>query len=610
MKLSVKMVVVFSLMMMIALGVLTSYSAKTSIDGATSFTRARFSNMAVAIQRDLEQDISQMELTVSSLTGSPSFLAALNQIVRDDSADQKMGLAAKQAAEQFLYQSPLVDNYYRVTFYTRDGLFITSRADKDGSLVSGSDDARTIVNAMTWLDAADKTSSWVILPVHTDEFSSRNDTVVYGIVSRVLYHGKTIGYIEISQSYTELERIMGFVDNSAVIVQAIFDDGTTLFSSVDETLDWPEDMPLETYTSVSAGENGEHYNALYERIDDLHLRLYIAQSAQVDITQNNLLRKNMGRYAFYIMLPTLALIVLFSFGLTASTRRLTQKVKQLPVSSVLSSDPELARDLNNFVSTHRDREIYELEKVFNAMIHRLRQSAVNELTLREGALQARLSALQTQINPHFIYNTLNIISAKAMESGNFDIIEICDQFAQMLRYSTDTRSQTATLDEEIENVRSYLMLSKARYEDNLEYTIDVPDDTGEILLPKLTLQPIVENALTHGFDGNNVVRKLSVRGWIDEREKILRLEIRDNGTGFSPEMLESLHHRIDEIRAKNASIALAGGHIGLVNTYLRLYYYSKGRMDISIQNDNGAVVTLTLPCTDQDESQPKDGGSV
>ena len=70
---------------------------------------------------------------------------------------------------------------------------------------------------------------------------------------------------------------------------------------------------------------------------------------------------------------------------------------------------------------------------------------LNEIAMREGTLQAQLSALQTQINPHFVYNTLNIISAKSMESGNYEVIEICDQFAQMLRYATDTRSRTATV---------------------------------------------------------------------------------------------------------------------------------------------------------------------
>ena len=185
-----------------------------------------------------------------------------------------------------------------------------------------------------------------------------------------------------------------------------------------------------------------------------------------------------------------------------------------------------------------------------------------------------------------------------MESGNFDVIEICDQFAQMLRYSTDTRSRTATMAEEIENVRNYLMLAKARYEENLEFVIDVPDDLTGITVPKLTLQPIVENALTHGFDGKNVLRRLSVTGRIENTQLIL--EIRDNGTGFSDEMLHSLRSRIEEIEAGKVSIESTGGHIGLVNTCLRLHYYSKGAMRVSIRNENGAVITMTMPCEEKE----------
>ena len=180
-----------------------------------------------------------------------------------------------------------------------------------------------------------------------------------------------------------------------------------------------------------------------------------------------------------------------------------------------------------------------------------------------------------------------------MESGNFDVIEICDQFAQMLRYSTDTRSRTATMAEEIENVRNYLMLAKARYEDNLEFAIDVPESLKGITVPKLTLQPLVENALNHGFDGTNMLRKLSITG--QDKDGTLILEIRDNGTGFSEEMLQSLRGRIREIEDGKVSIEASGGHIGLINTCLRLYYYSQGKMHVSIRNDQGAVITMTMP---------------
>ena len=369
--------------------------------------------------------------------------------------------------------------------------------------------------------------------------------------------------------------------------------GTLLFSSTGESLDWPDTLAQNEYTRITP-ENCETeylvYHTLMER-DGLHL--VIAQDAHLQDMQNHRLRRNMFLRALYIMIPTGLLISLVSLGLTRSTRKLTRKVRQIPISSMLTTSLGALSELAETVTSPTDRETHELEQVFNAMMLHLREAASAEMALREGALQARLSALQTQINPHFIYNTLNIISAKSMESGNFDVIEICNQFAQMLRYSTDTRSQTATMAEEIEFVRSYLMLAKARYEDNLEFSIDVPENLGDITVPRLTLQPLVENALNHGFDGKNVLRRLSVSGHIEGG--LLVLIIRDNGTGFSEEMLQSLRSRIRAIEEGTVSIESTGGHIGLINTCLRLHYYSKGAMRISIGNDNGAVITLTMP---------------
>ena len=185
-----------------------------------------------------------------------------------------------------------------------------------------------------------------------------------------------------------------------------------------------------------------------------------------------------------------------------------------------------------------------------------------------------------------------------MESGNLEIIEICDQFAQMLRYSTDTRSRTATMADEIENVRNYLLLAKARYEENLEFEIDIPEHLTEITLPKLALQPLVENALTHGYDGQNMKRRLTITGRIEGGQ--LTLEIHDNGTGFSDENLEKLRRQIRDVEEGKTTVEAVGAHIGLVNTCLRLHYYSHGATHIRIHNDHGAVVTLTIPC----ESKP------
>ena len=111
MNLSMKRTALFSVMMLKALAILSSYAAQSNVDGANAFTQARFLNMSITIQRDLERDFSMMELTLNELSGNASFMAALNQVVRDDSADHKMQRAAAQSAVQQLYQSPLVDHF-------------------------------------------------------------------------------------------------------------------------------------------------------------------------------------------------------------------------------------------------------------------------------------------------------------------------------------------------------------------------------------------------------------------------------------------------------------------------------------------------------------------
>ena len=595
MRLSAKMVLIFSAMMLVALIILSSYATVVSLNGANAFTEARFHNMAVSIARDMEQDFSMMELALEELTNNSSFMAALNQMIRDDSEDQKMGIAAGKAAIQQMEQSPLVDAYQRVTFYTRDGLFLTTPMLRNATGNDTINRVPDVISAFSWLDQAGETSSFCVLGLHRDFLSRRQDALVYGIVEKVLYHGKIIGYLEVDKSAEELESLMGYVDEDGILMQMYFSDGSLLYSNAPDPLSWPDSLPQDEYARVALGKNEEQrYDVYHTYLDEYGLHLVLAQDAAVIEANQNMLRSGMFRRVLYIMIPTMAVIVLVSLNLTYSTRKLTKKVRHLSTENVLAASPEALRELTETVSSPADKETRELEQVFNSLLLQLKEKASTELTLREGALQAQLSALQTQINPHFIYNTLNIISAKSMESGNFDVIEICDQFAQMLRYSTDTRTRTATMAEEIENVRNYLMLAKARYEDNLEFTIDVPENLNTITVPKLTLQPLVENALTHGFDGKNVLRRLSVTGHVQANRLIL--QIRDNGTGFTDEMLESLRGRIREIEDGKVSIEATGGHIGLVNTCLRLYYYSQGAMHMTIRNENGAVITLTMPC--------------
>lgn len=594
MKLNIKMMILFSVTMLIALFAFSSYTIETNIDGSTKYTASRFENMSTSIANNLEQTFNMMSMTVDDLTKNVSFMSSLNQFVRDDSTDQKVGLAARKAALQSLYQSPLVEQYYRVSFISLNGQYITSLADKDFDYTIAPEELLDMQHTVAIPEAYSENIPYQTMPPHLDMLSVRQDVLVYGIVQPVQYYGATIGYISVLSEYSTLDHILDLIDNTEQVkVHAVFDNGDLLYCSSDMEHSFPSDLPEGEMLVWTDPETNAVLEVFHSRVESLGLHLYLAQDQQITTYGNQVMRANIIKRAALIMAAVFVVISFISLSLTRSIRRLTKRVQQMSSENVLFDSSASLQPLNKIVASPGDKEIYTLEQAYNDMLLRLRDSTLNELTLRESTLQAQLNSLQTQINPHFIYNTLNIISAKSLENGNFDVIEICDQFASMLRYSTDTQSRNATMQEEIENVRSYLLLAKARYEDNLEYIIDVPDDLQSIEVPKLSLQPLVENAITHGYDGKNVLRKLSVLGKITDGTLVL--EIRNNGTGFSEETLQDLRRRIAEIEANVVSIEKCGQHIGLLNTCLRLHYYSKGAIHVTIHNDNGAVVTLTLP---------------
>ena len=593
-KISQKLIIIFSITMLAVISTFYVISSNMLLQNSTESDNTRFRNMGAIIISAIEQQISMMDIAAEELLDNVGFMSALNQYMSDDTSDSTAAYTARSALLQQLYNSPMVDSFYRVTFYTKEGEFISSRIQKDDYLESGTPQAREVISSLPWLADETAASRRQVLPMHTDFLYARRDVSVYGIVRPVVYRGKTLGYLEVSNEKSAMTEIVADAADSDVLIQAVFDNGTIFYSNSNEHYSYPADMPMHTMVDYIDEETGVHHHVMCVRSNWLGLTLYLAQDYSVVAAQRNSILLETAKVALFIMLPTFAVIIIVSRALTHSALLLKKKVRSFPLDHVLEMPAETIDSLHTTVSAPFNAEIYELEQSFNRMMLRLQESIHNEMTLHESTLQARLKALQMQINPHFIYNTLNIISAHSVESENWEICEICDQFAQLLRYSTDSHSETATLAAEIDNARNYLQLAKARYEEDLEYTINVPGNLHELTIPKLTLQPIIENALNHGFSGTDTRRCLSITGTVQENNLIL--EIRDNGAGFAPEVLERLQADIRDIERGNGKLLEAGNHIGLINTCLRLHYYSRGAMRISLRNDHGAVVRLTMPC--------------
>ena len=480
-----------------------------------------------------------------------------------------------------------------------DGFYLSSRYETIGLLENYSDELRTVMHRLPYLNERNRgLSQKTLVRPHIDPWFVARPISIYTLMSPAVYHGKQIGFVEVNALSTDLFDIFSSNDMAGFRATAYDADGRLFHRSFDDTIDYS----AAEYGSMTecSDENGDTYYVVKEHCSWLGFDIYAAQRTAVFESSIHSVILHHVLVSLLVLFIAEVFIILSSHQLSRSILRLTRKVSQLSDPAAIAERPLLPEEMPK-VTNPRDVEMRELEDVFDKQVMELKTAMRNDAELRESNLRSRLNALQAQINPHFIYNTLNIISAKSMEAGNEEVIDICGKFAQMLRYSTDLRSKTATLQEEIAHVRNYLALAKARLEDRLEYTIDIPDAFSHLTLPKLSLQPIAENAISHGYQGSSGTIHITISGTVDE-DGCLHLLICDDGCGFGEEILSHLREEFSRIEAGELTEPEnTSAHIGLVNTYRRLFYFSRGAIRMRVRNDGGAVVELIETRTSEEE---------
>ncbi len=598
MKMDRKLTLLFSLLLLLVTVCSSVYAYNYNMSLLRENTFETLSALGKKMMGEVDSHLDLMEYAVEELTTNVTFMNAMREAtMASDALSDEEHLHMQQLMYEALYSEPLMENFYRVSVFAPNGFYLSNHFEKSGSVASMSDEAKAVIASLGYLDYVNTSPSTThIVPPHPDPWSiSLQPAHVFSTIKSVNWHGRPIGYIEISSNLEELMRIFSIEEIEGLTAHVLFDDGTQLFRFMGDDATYPEatDFDVTAYTM----EDGSERFAIRLHSNARGLNVYVAQDINAYHRRSQqLLLEHLG-FSSIILVIGIILIIFMSKGLTRSIRNLTKKIKRISSRKVVDSSADLPLMT---VTNPRDYEIFTLEQTFNDLMQRLRRSAQREVSLQNTTLQAQLNALQTQINPHFVYNTLNIISAKGMESGNEEIMEICDQFAQMLRYAADVRSRSAPLSAEVQNAHHYLMLAKARYEDQLEFHIQMPEEADDLLVPKLSLQPLVENAITHGFDGRSGKRIIHLLGEVLGNE--LRILIRDNGSGFDEELLQRMNAAFADIDAEHTPYSdPADGHIGLINTYMRLHYYSRGKIRMSLYNDGGAVVELILPC---ERSQP------
>ncbi len=593
MKMEHKLTLLFSLLATLITLANSIYSLQFNMDLLHENAYNTLSALGNKMLTELESYQTLTDYAIEELTSNINFMNALRKATMNGADWSEQDLYAMQNLmyQVLYYEAPLTDNFYRITAFAPNGFYLSSRAERYSNITCMSEEAKALIESLDYLEEVRTTpSTQHTIGPHADPWTSLpTSPMVFFTIKAVQWHGRDIGYIEVDSPVEDLERIFTVDNITGVSAHALFDDGEVLYRAEGDTATY-EDAEAG-YITLYTLEDGSRRFAIRLHSNELGLSVYVAQDFQVYYSRAHQLQLRRLGFSGVILVAGIIITILMSKRLTRSIRSLTKKIRQISSRRMVDSTADVAL---SFVTSPRDEEIFTLEQTLNDLLTRLRNSAQREISLRNSTMQAQLNALQTQINPHFVYNTLNIISAKGMESGNEEIMEICDQFAQMLRYATDTSAKTAPLSAEVQNAQHYLMLAKARYEDQLEFYISMPENADDLLIPKLTLQPLVENAVSHGFKGQSGKRVIRLEGVVEGDQ--LRLVVRDNGSGFDEEVRSRLLAAFAKAdRDKTPYSDPANGHIGLINTYLRLHYYSKGKLRMVLYNDGGAVVEMTLP---------------
>lgn len=300
------------------------------------------------------------------------------------------------------------------------------------------------------------------------------------------------------------------------------------------------------------------------------------------------LTANIYQYATRIALLTLTAIICSLVASYFLARRVTVPIKALH-GEIESLELHNLDELAEGTPGSDLSEIDALRMAFREMRLKLNDSVLEAVALRAHEKEAQLVALQSQLNPHFLHNMLQTIAIMADEGNLASIQGLINNLSKVLRYIASTESTTATLGSELECAESYLAAMRARFGDSLEYRIDVPESLRDIVVPRLIVQPFLENCFKYATTARPPWRIELVGA---KTEASWTIEILDNGPGFTPASLELLSGKITGRAEGLAPMSISGMGIFLSAERLRLTFGDQSLFVVGNGPSGGARVVL------------------
>ncbi|WP_245754895.1 sensor histidine kinase [Pelosinus propionicus] len=302
--------------------------------------------------------------------------------------------------------------------------------------------------------------------------------------------------------------------------------------------------------------------------------------------------------AKYIKYITLSLIILLIVVAVVLTNILAIFITR-PISALADNMKHIQGENIDFVSDiHPLNEIGILNQGVKDLVERVKVLLDQIKMEQETKRQLEFSVMQTQIHPHFLYNTLYSIKGLCDMELNEDASAMITALANFFRISISCGKEIISIEEELSHIRNYLFIQEMRYGDTFSYEINVSDDILSYSIVKLTLQPLVENAIYHGVKQKRGIGWIGVNGY--RKDGFLYFEVQDNGLGMNSERLEEVYKCLEN---RNFSLGKGGLGVRSVHERLQLHYGKEAGLKIASELNEGTIIKIIIPMKQLEDEQ-------
>lgn len=536
------------------------------------------------VQHYVEDYFRDFEISTLKIVNHPDTIAYLRSETTDSTDKSDALRAVRNVLINASYSRSDIAN---VTIVLNDGQMISSSQESDYN-------ALIRIESEYWYDSIPNTGEPILFS-RLIEWKNRQEPVI-SIVKRIV-NPQTLdpfGLLLIDVNYRRLEEVarkvqLGYTGFLFILDERghyVYHPRSEMIGTLADSGDFRamQDEPAGSFIS----RQDQKSLLTYSFSPMLNWRI-VTSIPYHELTRGT---EYIGKTIFTTVVISLLVAYILGVGFAASLIRPIRKLQHYMRRVEIG-------DFSGKVEVKSKDEIGLLSHGFNKMVERLSE-LLNEIyfsRLRETEMSLRqketeLKVLQSQMNPHFFYNFLDTIRGMAMERDMDDIARMAASLGKVLRYNLKNSSPVVTLQEELEICEQYLNIQKFRFEEKLEFSLDVPEWAKRQRIAKFSLQPIVENCIVHGLEPNDKQTEIRISAAM-AKNGTFTVIISDTGVGIEPLKLARLRRQMSEDR----DITSGGEHLGMLNVHQRNRHLFGSEFGLRIQSgvNRGTEVQLLLP---------------